>query len=158
MSRTITPLIDRFIAKVRKDPTSDCWNWIGSKDSHGYGQIYIYTGHKKRKVIPAHRASWLIYNGIFLDTLCVLHKCDNPACVNPKHLFLGTKADNSADMIAKNRQKKGEDLPQSKLSWTQVHAIKNCDLPQYEIAAIAGISQAQVSFIKSGKRWKNNNY
>lgn len=90
------PLADRFWKKVVK--TKKCWKWIGSKAHRGYGKIAL-----NGKFLPAPRASWLLHNGEIPGGLFVLHKCDNPECTNPEHLFLGTQKDNMRDMLKKNR-------------------------------------------------------
>lgn len=89
-------LEERFWTKVIK--ADNCWKWIGSKYPNGYGYIYYNKNH-----IGSHRVSWEIHNGIIPDKMCVLHKCDNPNCINPKHLFLGTMSDNTKDMVSKHR-------------------------------------------------------
>lgn len=92
-----------FLKKVGK--TKDCWIWNASQIPTGYGRF-------KSKTITnsgyAHRASWLIYNGEIPPGMCVLHKCDNPSCVNPKHLFLGTMTDNMRDRDNKGRTHRGQ--------------------------------------------------
>lgn len=81
---------------------SGCWNWQRCKNKAGYG-IYVY----KQKNYLAHRFSWSLKNGDINKGLHVLHKCDNPACVNPDHLFLGTQSDNNKDCKSKGRHKNG---------------------------------------------------
>jgi hypothetical protein len=104
-------------------------------------------------LIGAHRASWLVHRGHIPTGMCVLHKCDNPSCCNPAHLFLGTKADNTRDMIAKGRQKRGEDLPQSKLTRKTVAKIRASKETHAVLATRFGVSQPAISMIRSGKRW-----
>jgi hypothetical protein len=98
------PLEVRFWQRVRKDQDG-CWRWTGHcRRTNGYGTIRISEQSKL-----AHRVSWEMANGPIPDGTFVCHRCDNPPCVNPAHLFLGTVADNAADMVAKGRQAKGDD-------------------------------------------------
>lgn len=94
---------ERLWRAVRRGKPDECWEWMKFVNSHGYGMLAILTV-KGRRPILAHRLSWIISHGD-PGTLCVLHKCDNRKCVNPAHLFLGTRPDNTRDMIAKGRQK-----------------------------------------------------
>lgn len=95
----------RFWAKVRK--TKKCWLWTASVRNKGYG-AFVYPGRDGRTIQGrAHRYSWEIHRGEIPAGLCVLHLCDTPACVNPEHLFLGTKAENNRDMVRKGRHVRG---------------------------------------------------
>jgi hypothetical protein len=98
----ITPL-ERFMAKVSPEPTSGCWLWTGALGMDGYG-IRVHLHGEERKPRRAHRASWEIFRGPIPDGLWVLHRCDNPPCVNPDHLFLGTQTDNIRDAVRKGRR------------------------------------------------------
>ena len=88
-------LKERYIERI---PIGGCWIWIGTKWSSGYGYI-----RKNRKIQSAHRYFYSLYKGEFDQNLNVLHVCDNPSCVNPEHLFLGTHTDNMRDMTRKGR-------------------------------------------------------
>ena len=91
---------DLFLRKVAMDPSpTGCWEWRGAQGSDGYGRV-----RRKSKTYSAHRFSYELFKGQIPQGLCVLHQCDNPLCVNPTHLFLGTKRDNTADMLRKGRQ------------------------------------------------------
>lgn len=103
------PLEVRFWAKVRKGAPDECWQWLGAKSALGYGSIIAgsrYTGDSGPR--HAHRVSWELTNGPIppgegYHGTCVCHRCDNPSCVNPAHLFLGSQLDNIADRHAKGR-------------------------------------------------------
>lgn len=93
------PLADRFWAKVQKAGPDDCWPWLASRMPKGYGKLGIASTTPKL----AHRVSWELHYGPIPEGLFVCHRCDNPPCVNPAHLFLGTCTDNLRDMVAKGR-------------------------------------------------------
>ena len=146
----------RFWSKV--DKTSDCWEWTGSKNSKGYGQLNI-----NGEPVLAHRLSWeMAFGKIPVGTgyhgECVLHKCDNPGCVNPAHLFLGTNLDNVSDMISKGRKVilKGSQLS-TKLSDDQVRNIRSNRgiSSQRELAREYGVSKSTINSIQMGGTWKH---
>lgn len=94
---------ERLMRLVDVRGPDDCWLFKGAKDQHGYGVLsWPTTGHRQ---VPrrAHRAMWELCNGIIPDGLMVCHSCDNPPCVNPRHLWLGTQGDNMSDMREKGR-------------------------------------------------------
>lgn len=99
------PLAERFWEKVEQGP--GCWEWMAGRDSAtGYGRIRIGRAGSKHQL--AHRVSWELANGPIPDGLWVLHHCDNPPCVNPAHLYLGTTIDNNRDRDARGRTARGE--------------------------------------------------
>lgn len=145
------PLRLRFFSHVDK-LTSGCWEWVAGKDKNGYGRSSI-----KRKVIQAHRVSWVIHNGAIPDGLHVLHKCDNPPCVNPAHLFLGTNRDNSLDKINKNRQLKGERINTNKLSRDDVIYIRSSvksGVSRVVLSDKFQVSYSTISDIYNGRSWR----
>lgn len=147
-------IYERFYALIQPDELSLCWLWKGAK-SNNLKRPYGYFTYGK--VQYAHRVAWQIFRGPIPDGLFVLHHCDNPPCVNPDHLFLGTKKDNRQDMLRKNRYKfpVGEATPSAKLTEVQVRQILTDARSQRLIANEYGINQSQVSRIKSAKRWSH---
>jgi hypothetical protein len=93
------------------EPNTGCWLFIGSLGSNGYGKL---KGVRARTTIMAHRYSWEAHNGPIPRGLFVLHRCDQPSCVNPDHLFLGTHVDNMTDMVKKGRQRQRPITPEKK--------------------------------------------
>jgi hypothetical protein len=113
---------ERLYSRIVKN--GECWEYQGCRDRFGYGCF----GMGRQKYVLAHRFSWELHNGPIPEDLCVLHKCDNPHCVNPDHLFLGTRAENSKDMQRKGRgrtvPKPGALNPAAKLTEDQVREIR----------------------------------
>jgi hypothetical protein len=150
-------LVDRFWNKFKR-PKKGCWEWAGAKDPNGYGNIEEGHGSKScRTVHPAHRLSWKLFNGPIPNGMRVLHKCDNPSCVRPDHLFLGTQKDNLVDCKNKGRTAKGEKNGRSKLRQKDIDKIRKlCSSgkhTQQEIASIFNINQSHVSRIISNFVW-----
>jgi hypothetical protein len=174
-------LDSRFWTKVRK--TRGCWFWTATKNNMGYGlfQFAINGKHGKRL---AHRLSYAATNGPIPDGLCVLHKCDTPACVKPAHLFCGTKKDNYADMVAKGRRvigwsnnlppvirgddhwmrkhpervPRGSEVGTAKLTEDDVRRIYTMRLKGLQRTVIArtiGIDQSVINDICHGTYWRH---
>ncbi len=150
-------LKQRFWAKVKRGKSDECWEWLASKNNKGYGLISV-----KGRLRLVHRMVWSLVIGPVPDGLCVLHKCDNPGCVNPEHLFLGTHADNMADMARKHRSIIGEKNPHAKLTVEEVEAIRTeCAKPgvtQASVAAALSVSRQQISHIILGQNWRPIKY
>ena len=146
-------LSDRFWAKV--DQTGDCWLWTGLRHSNGYGVGWANGGR-----MYAHRVSWLVANGPIPAGLHVLHHCDNPPCVRPDHLFLGTATDNMRDMARKGRagglMPRGHANPNSKLTADDVRSVRAAlsagEVPA-DIARRFGVRPQSITAIASGKSW-----
>ena len=99
-NRKSIPVAERVYRRTSIDDKTDCWNWLGGKNNLGYG--LIRDGDRMR---TTHRVSYEANKGSIPHNLVVCHSCDNPSCVNPDHLWLGTMADNMQDMISKGRQR-----------------------------------------------------
>lgn len=138
------------------EPNSGCWLWTGSTENFGYGRLNC-----RGTVITAHRLSYLTFRGPIPPGLCVCHHCDTPACCNPDHLFLGTKADNLADMSRKGRWgprpnlPRGEQNNKAKLTADLVRKIRVDPRRLREIGSDYGIDLSTVSQIKRGKTWRH---
>lgn len=149
--RTIRSFEERFWKRVVKG--EGCWLWTGRTNKKGYGQISINS-----KDVLAHRASWEIANGSIPEDKDVLHKCDNPPCVRPDHLFLGTDHENMLDMWKKKRHpsNKRESNGRAKLTETQVVEIRVAlanGVFQEKLAQTYGVSQTTISGIKLHRLW-----
>jgi hypothetical protein len=136
---------------VRTD--AGCWSWSGATSEHGYAKVGSQFGH---------RLAWEIHNGPIPDGLFVLHRCDNPPCTNPDHLFLGTHADNMADATAKGRlngrpnRPRGEQVKNSKLTVAKVRELRKLALAgrsTQALAALFGVSDDCVRSVITRKRW-----
>jgi len=141
---------ERFLKYVKK--TDTCWLWIGSKDKNGYGRLNI-----KDSPTLAHRLSWLLFSGasgIPIDRN-ILHKCDNPSCVNPEHLYVGTQTQNINDMYSSGRGYRRPGHRQSILTPDDIREIRASKLPGKFLAQDKGVSEATISEIRTGKIWRH---
>lgn len=146
------PVKERFMESFEPVTESGCWIWMKTVFHDGYGQI-----KRDGKTSRAHRLSYELFSGPIPADMCVLHKCDVRACVNPAHLFLGTNADNMADKIAKGRQSRqaGSDRYNAKLTEQNVVEIRKSRLSQRDIARKFLVSYQLISDIKAGKVWRH---
>ena len=150
---------DRFWSKVDKNgpvvrnDLGACWDWLCARSvqRNGYGLFWI--GANRGRMVQAHRISWELTNGAIPSGLCVCHQCDNPRCVNPAHLFLGSRTDNHLDMVTKRRNKPGgcprDKNPHSKLTNAQAQdalTMKALGLSNAEVGRRFGVS-------RQGIRW-----
>jgi hypothetical protein len=152
---------ERFWSKVEKGP--DCWIWKGSAlkpPRHAYGQIC--AGGHQGKLLLAHRVAYELLVGPIPDGMSVLHRCDNPRCVNPAHLFLGTQSENTKDAVTKNRWTQhgepGEENPSAVLTWPQVDSIRELyrkgDASLSELAQRFGVGKSTIHDIIHEVSWK----
>jgi hypothetical protein len=145
-------LEERFNHYHRK--SAECWEWTGSTDANGYGRLNV-----EGRPILAHRISWQLHRHGITPEQHVLHRCDNPRCVRPEHLFLGDQAANNADMKAKGRFKpgvsRGEDHGGAVLDESDIRAIRASKNAPQQIADKFGISRRHVRDIRAGRVWKH---
>ncbi len=142
----------RVWSRVDKTTTPDgCWEWIGQRDYHGYG---TFSAGRDRKNIIASRMAWELTYG-YIPQLDVLHHCDNPACVRPEHLFLGTQRDNVLDASSKGRLTfyKGEHNINHKFE-EAVREIRSSTLSQRKLATKFGVARWTIISVLQHESWK----
>lgn len=148
------PLVDRFWEKVEK--SDGCWKWTSTITTRGYGQFWV--GGERRQEL-SHRLAWELANDKRVpDGFVVMHSCDNPACVNPEHLFVGTHQDNKIDSVRKGRHAHGEtNGGGGKLTRQQAKEIRESrgGLSISDAAAKYGVSKNTVNRIRSGNLWRS---
>lgn len=152
--------VERFWNFVNKDgpeakhAPGDCWEWTGNVGGSGYGRFWVNDGS-----VPAHRYSYEVHKGSVPEGMFTLHRCDNPVCVNPDHLFVGTALDNMRDMAAKGRSRdqRGEKNNMSKLTTDDVREIRRLHREggyfQRQLADKFGISLSSANQVVNRKRW-----
>ena len=145
-------LQERFDDKWIPEPNSGCWLWTAGGCHLGYGRILA-----KGRVCQAHRVGYELYKEPIPQGLCVLHSCDTPSCVNPDHMFLGTRADNALDRDMKGRNvvRFGERSGRAKITERQVREIRVASGTSQQIGESHNLSAAQANAIKNRKSWKH---
>lgn len=146
------------------EPNSGCWLWLGAMQTSGYGKV---KEPKSRRAIGAHRLSYSLHKGPIPDGMDVCHKCDTKLCVNPDHLFVGTRAENIRDCIAKGRISRGikhalliagEASGNARLTWAAVREIRSAQIEgretQEQLAKRFGVSMPTVQAAAQRKTWK----
>lgn len=153
---------ERFNAKILKCPMSGCWLWTGACNYAEYGQ-FRFNGRR----VTASRVAWVFFRGPLVDNDCVLHHCDVPSCVNPTHLFLGSKADNTADMVAKGRHgrhrqpesaPRGQRAGNAKLTEDAVREIRRLRADGGTYKAIAeryDVNLSAIAKVVYGESWRH---
>lgn len=157
MARTKLTLAERFARHVQPGAPDDCWLWTGSLNTNGYGSIY--NGRRRgqgKRGVAAHRVAWELAHGTIPPAMGVLHRCDNPPCVNPSHLFLGRQRENVRDMMEKGRDGfSGERNPHARLTDAQIQEIRTSTEPGRAIAKRLGVSCPTISEVRRRKLWKH---
>lgn len=150
VATTLPPALSaRFWSRVERGAPEECWPWLGAKQK-GYGRFGW-----SRFYMRAHRAAFsLAHPGILSSGDVVCHRCDNPSCCNPDHLWVGTPADNIADKIEKGRQPRGETHGSAKVTIHQAKRILLDTRSHREVAGELGVSISTVYRIRTGRNWK----
>lgn len=150
----------RIASNAYASPQSGCWIWQLGMGRDGYGKIKI-----NKKTVRAHRASWLAFRGEIPESMLICHKCDNPMCVNPDHLFLGTPMDNMRDKVEKGRwrggpacwekDRKGAGHHNAKLNDAKVRLIRLLGkaISTNRWAAEFGVSHQAIKMVQQNKTW-----
>jgi hypothetical protein len=151
---TTTPLVDRFWGSVQKG--DGCWEWTGATFPGMYGKLYVL---ELRKEVAVHRVSWEIHFGPIPEGMLVCHTCDNRLCVRPEHLFLGTNAENMADMVQKARASRGEARPTARLTAENVVAIRTAyaagGTSHRLLGEEYGVSETTIRAVISRAHWRH---
>lgn len=154
MNMTKEDRLTKFMKKV--DKLDECWYWTAYKNKSGYGMFGCYPYGMKL----SHRVSWELHRGEIPKGLRVCHHCDNPSCVNPEHLFLGTDLDNVRDMDTKGRRSRtnaryGERNHRSKLTEKDILMIRNSKSTDRELAIELNVCYSTIGYIRRGITWKH---
>jgi hypothetical protein len=161
MLRKLRPLpdlsqtdLDRFWSKVRRREDDACWEWLACKDDNGYGKFSIQTD-RKGLLYVATRIMYFLHYRYDPGSLMVCHVCDNPGCVNPRHLWLGTLADNNTDRSNKGRDARGEQNGNAKITAEQARCIRQSHGTCEHLARQYGVNFGAISKIRTGRTWRH---
>ena len=145
---------ERFAKFILPADSRGCTEWSGYRTANGYGRFLL-----KGRPTLASRIAWEFANGAIRDGLCVLHRCDNPACVNVDHLFLGTQLENVADMASKGRSCHGDRHPKAKIGDEQAARIlllaKSGNLHQAKVARELGVAPSAICALVKRQTWRH---
>lgn len=150
--------IEILFSGIKINRETLCWEWTKSKSSNGYGVIYARIDGK-RKMVRMHRLAWEVYNGPIPKGKCVLHQCDVRHCVNPNHLFIGTREDNIRDMFEKGRHRavRGNKVNTARLTAADVRKVITLKTmlgkDNQIIANMFGVTRGAISKIMNGRNW-----
>lgn len=143
---------NRFWDRIAVGAPSECWPWRGSVDRYGYGRFKLGG-----RTISASRAAYIVATGADVEGLMICHRCDNPRCCNPSHLYAGTKSDNEKDKYARGRAtQKGDQNSASKLSADQVENVRALfrqGMTNVAIGKLMGVHHSTISKIRTGASW-----
>ncbi|MES2409010.1 MAG: HNH endonuclease signature motif containing protein [Patescibacteria group bacterium] len=160
-SRPHGSIQQRIVKFSDYDAKTECWNWIGAKNGSNYGQMGMINSEKKFKTMLAHRISYQEFIGEIPCGLFICHKCDNPSCVNPEHLFCGSHQDNIDDRERKGRNgtvlgEKNPNCKHSKSDILEIRSLYKSGISSRKLAKMFGYKGHQnILRIVSGKSWKN---
>ena len=147
------PLKERIERNSIPEPNTGCWIWTGKVDAYGYG-LMTYHG-QSRTVLKAHRVAFQEFVGQIPEGKCVCHSCDLPACVNPRHLWLGTPEENAADRLAKGRSAKGCEVKSSKLTGEIVLQIRAASGTMKELGKRFGVAPQTIHRVRQRQLWRH---
>lgn len=151
-ARRYPTIADHLRAGYNPGGVDECWGWQEASDKQGYGRLYF-----RRKLYAAHRVAWMVANSTDIPSgMYVCHSCDNPSCVNPDHLWLGTDADNLADKINKGRQARGERVLSAKLTEAdipEIFRLRQQGLFYREIAKRFNVTTGHIGDVLKRKVW-----
>lgn len=143
-----------FDERLKENAATGCLEWQAGRDAYGYGRLF-FNGRQER----SHRVAWIRAHGAIPAGMHVCHRCDNPPCCNPDHLFLGSNTDNRRDSVRKGRAPRGELQGNSKLTRGDIERVRDIarvgNRSQREIASYFDMSQKHVSRVIRGDAWRH---